>query len=34
MSINFTMEEVPRKAVKGFIEKHHYSQNINGIQSY
>ena len=34
MSINFTVEEVPRKAVKGFIEKHHYSQNINGIQSY
>ena len=34
MSINFTVEEVPRKAVKGFIEKYHYSQNINGIQSY
>ena len=28
------MEEVPRKAVKGFIEKHHYSKSINGIQSY
>ena len=31
---DFTVEEVPRKAVKGFIEKYHYSQNINGIQSY
>jgi hypothetical protein len=34
MPINFTIEEVPRKAVKSFIEKHHYSKSINGIQSY
>ena len=31
---DFTVEYTNRKAVKGFIEKHHYSQNINGIQSY
>ena len=31
---DFTVEEIPRKAVKTFIEKHHYSHNINGIQSY
>ena len=31
---DFTVEYTNRKAVKGFIEKHHYSQSINGIQSY
>ena len=30
----FTVEEIPRKATVRFIEKHHYSHNINGIQSY
>ena len=29
---DFTVEEVPRKSVKNFIEKHHYSHNVNGIQ--
>ena len=28
---DFTVEYTNRKAVKGFIEKHHYSQNINGV---
>lgn len=28
----FWAEEVPRKSVKNFIEKHHYSHNVNGIQ--
>jgi len=31
---DFTVEYINRKAVKGFIEKNHYSQSINGIQSY
>ena len=31
---DFTVEYINRKAVKGFIEKYHYSKNINGIQSY
>ena len=31
---NFTVEHIKRKAVTTFIEKHHYSHNINGIQSY
>jgi len=31
---DFTVEYTNRKAVKGFIEKNHYSQSINGIQSY
>lgn len=31
---NFTVEHINRKAVTTFIEKHHYSHNINGIQSY
>ena len=30
---NFTVEEVPRKSVVKFIEKHHYSHNVNGVQS-
>ena len=29
---DFTVEEVPRKSIKNFIEKHHYSHNVNGIQ--
>jgi len=31
---NFRVEHINRKAVTTFIEKHHYSHNINGIQSY
>ena len=31
---NFTVEHVNRKAIVSFIEKHHYSHNVNGIQSY
>ena len=31
---DFTVEHVNRKAVVSFIEKHHYSHNVNGIQSY
>ena len=31
---DFVVEHVNRKAVTSFIEKHHYSHNINGIQSY
>ena len=31
---NFTVEYINRKAVTSFIEKYHYSHNINGIQSY
>ena len=30
---NFTVEEIPRKSVVKFIEKHHYSHNVNGVQS-
>ena len=29
----FTVEEIPRKATVKFIEKHHYSHNVNGVQS-
>ena len=32
--IDFTVEYINRKALVSFIEKHHYSHNINGIQSY
>ena len=31
---NFTVEEINRKSLVSFIEKHHYSHNVNGIQSY
>ena len=31
---DFTVELVQRNAVVNFIEKHHYSHNVNGIQSY
>ena len=31
---DFTVEYVNRKAIVSFIEKHHYSHNVNGIQSY
>ena len=31
---DFTVENVNRKSVVSFIEKHHYSHNVNGIQSY
>ena len=31
---DFTVEHVNRKAIVSFIEKHHYSHNVNGIQSY
>jgi hypothetical protein len=31
---DFTVELVQRNAVVGFIEKHHYSHNTNGVQSY
>mgnify|MGYP000647454077 FL=1 len=30
----FTVELVQRNAIVSFIEKHHYSHNVNGIQSY
>ena len=33
MSIDFTVEQVPRKSVKSFIEKYHYSHSINGLHS-
>ena len=29
----FTVEEVIRKSIVKFIEKHHYSHNVNGVQS-
>ena len=29
----FTVEEIPRKATVKFIEKYHYSHNVNGVQS-
>tara|TARA_B100000287_G_scaffold336332_1_gene322020 strand:- start:1049 stop:1672 length:624 start_codon:yes stop_codon:yes gene_type:complete len=29
----YTVEEVPRKSIAKFIEKHHYSHNVNGVQS-
>ena len=31
---DYTVEEIPRKSLVQFIEKHHYSHNVNGIQSY
>jgi len=31
---DFTVELVQRNAIANFIEKHHYSHNVNGIQSY
>jgi len=31
---DFTVEYINRKALVSFIEKHHYSHNVNGIQSY
>ena len=30
---DFTVEEIPRKSLVQFIEKYHYSQNVNGVQS-
>ena len=30
---DFTVEEIPRKSVVKFVEKHHYSHNVNGVQS-
>ena len=30
---NFTVEEIPRKSIVQFIEKYHYSHNVNGVQS-
>tara|TARA_R110002020_G_scaffold128531_2_gene288067 strand:+ start:3272 stop:3895 length:624 start_codon:yes stop_codon:yes gene_type:complete len=30
---DFTVEEIPRKSIVSFIEKHHYSHNVNGVQS-
>ena len=30
---DFTVELVQRNAVVNFIEKHHYSHNVNGVQS-
>ena len=30
---DFTVEEIPRKSVVKYIEKHHYSHNVNGVQS-
>ena len=30
---DFTVEEIPRKFVAKFTEKHHYSHNVNGVQS-
>jgi hypothetical protein len=29
----FTVEQIPRKSIAKFIEKHHYSHNVNGVQS-
>ena len=31
---DFTVEYINRKSLVSFIEKHHYSHNVNGIQSY
>ena len=31
---DFTVEYINRKALVSFTEKHHYSHNVNGIQSY
>ena len=31
---DFTVEYINRKALVSFIEKHHYSHNVNGVQSY
>ena len=31
---DFTVEYINRKALVSFIEKNHYSHNVNGIQSY
>lgn len=33
MSIEYTVELVERAVVRDFIEKHHYSHNINGLMS-
>ena len=33
MSIAYTVKLVERPAVRDFIEKHHYSHNINGLKS-
>lgn len=33
MSINYQIELVERPVVRDFIEKHHYSHNINGLMS-
>ena len=33
MSVNYTVRLVDRKEVRGFIETHHYSHNINGLMS-
>ena len=30
---DYTVEEIPRKSTVKFIEKHHYSHNVNGVQS-
>ena len=30
---DFTVEEIPRKSLVSFTEKHHYSHNVNGVQS-
>ena len=30
---DFTVEQVSRKSIVKFIEKHHYSHNVNGVQS-
>ena len=29
----YTVEQIPRKSIVSFIEKHHYSHNVNGVQS-
>ena len=29
----YTVEQIPRKSIVNFIEKHHYSHNVNGVQS-
>jgi len=29
----YTVEQIPRKSIVKFIEKHHYSHNVNGVQS-
>ena len=29
---DFIVEPVPRKTISSFIEKHHYSHSINGVQ--